>query len=305
VKKKTAPRGVRPRASKPLIGTLAIFGVGLIGGSFALALKRAGAVGRVLGVGRSKKNLETARKRRIIDEIATPAEAAARADVVLLATPLGQMAPLLAAIAPHLGPRTIVTDAGSTKQEIIAAARRYLGAALPRFVPAHPIAGTEKHGAIAAFPELYKGRKLVVTPLPQTSAAAVRIVTRSWQACGMQVVRMRPAEHDRVFATVSHLPHLLAFAMVDIVATDPEARQLFGFAAGGFRDFTRIAGSTAEMWRDICATNRAAVLAVLERYEAKVEEMHALLERGDFDGLAAVMDRASRARNRWAHRQGK
>jgi prephenate dehydrogenase len=301
VKKKAAPR----KRARPLIGTLAVFGVGLIGGSFALALKRAGVVGRVLGVGRSKKNLQIALKRRIIDEIADAADAAARADVILLATPLGQMAPLLAAVAPHLGPRTIVTDAGSTKQEIIAAARRYLGAALPRFVPAHPIAGTEKHGATAAFPELFKDRKLVVTPLRETSAAAVRVVTKAWQACGMRVVRMRPAEHDRVFATVSHLPHLLAFAMVDLVATDAEARTLFGFAAGGFRDFTRIAGSTAEMWRDICATNRAAVLAVLERYEAKVEEMHALLERGDFAGLAAVMDRASRARNRWAHSQGK
>ena len=285
---------------RPLIGRLAIFGVGLIGGSFALALKRARAVGHVVGVGRTRANLLAARRLGIIDEIATDAAAAVRdADLVLIATPLRQIEGILATIAPHLGPRTVVTDAGSTKQSVIAMARSTLGAALPRFVPAHPIAGTEKSGARAAFAELYQGRNLIVTPVLGIEPRAQSLVERAWRACGMRVIRMDAAEHDRVFAHVSHLPHVLAFAMVDLIACAPDARRMFGFAAGGFRDFTRIAASSPEMWRDICATNREAILAGLDAYQQELEAMYALIEQGDLEALTERFARARAARTRW------
>jgi prephenate dehydrogenase len=299
VKRKAAKRPAA-RRRRPLIGRLAIFGVGLIGGSFALALKRARAVGHVVGVGRTRANLLAARRRGIIDEIATdPASAVRDEDLVLIATPLRQMGGILAAIAPHLGPRTVVTDAGSTKQFVIAVARSALGTALPMFVPAHPIAGTEKSGARAALADLYRGRNLIVTPIPGTEPRAQALVERAWRACGMRVLRMDAAEHDRVFAHVSHLPHLLAFAMVDLIAAAPGARRMFGFAAGGFRDFTRIAASSPEMWRDICATNREAILAGLDAYQQELEAMYALVEQGDLDALTKLFGRAREARTRW------
>ncbi len=214
--------------SEPLIGKLVICGVGLIGGSFALGLRRAAAVAHVVGIGRRREPLERARALGVIDEIATDwALALTDADLVLLAAPVGQMDTIMAAMAPHLGPHTIVTDAGSTKRDVVAAIHRHLARHLAQVVPAHPIAGAEKSGVEAAFAELYSGRKVVLTPLAQSRPEAVERVRAAWQACGATVVDMTPQEHDRVFAAVSHLPHLLAFGLVDELARRDNASVLF------------------------------------------------------------------------------
>lgn len=297
-KKPTAAR--HPRAGKPLIGKLVIFGVGLIGGSFALALKKHRAVAHVVGVGRSRANLLAARRLRIIDEIATdPALAVKDADLVLLAVPLGQTRAVLAQIAPHLAAHTVVSDAGSTKRDVIEAARRQLGAAFARFVPAHPIAGTEKSGAVAAFAELFENRNLIVTPEPETSALALKLVSAAWKLAGMRILPMRAAAHDRMFALVSHLPHLLSFTAVSNIAGYPDAAKLFQHTGGGFRDLTRIAGSSPEMWRDICIANRDAILAALDGYLSDLEAVRGMVEASDGPALAAKFAAARGARAKW------
>ncbi len=285
------------------IDKLLVVGVGLIGGSCALALRRAGAVAEVVGVGRTRANLDVARRLGIVDRARTLdedwAQEAADADVVLLAAPVAQFPSLLAALAPCLGPRTVLTDAGSTKQDVIAAARASLGAALPNFVPAHPIAGTEHTGAGAAFESLFDGRSVILTPLPETAAGAVERVSALWSACGADVDRLDPARHDAVFAAVSHLPHLLAFVLVAELAARGDSATYFQHAASGFRDFTRIAGGSPEMWRDIALANAGALLAEADRYAAALGEARALLAAGDGEALAALFTRASQARRRW------
>ncbi len=282
---------------------LAVVGVGLIGGSFALALRQAGVVGSVLGVGRSPENLRQAQSMGVIDESVSLTEAAARADVLLLATPVGQLPALFARLVPQLRPGCIVTDVGSTKSDVVAAARANLGEKFSQFVPAHPIAGAEKSGVIASQVNLYRGKKVVITPLEETHPAALTLISTWWEACGAQVRCMLPSVHDRVFAAVSHLPHLLSFALVADLAAREEAALFFDYAASGFRDFTRIAGSHPEMWRDICLANKTAVLTELAAYQAQLSALQTALAMGDGVGLEAVFTAASQARNQWAHQQ--
>ena len=290
----------KPRGRPPLIEKLVVFGVGLIGGSFALALKKRRAVAHVVGVGRSRANLLAARRLGIIDEIAADAGAAVKdADLVLLAVPLGQTRAVLAQIAPHLAAHTVVSDAGSTKRDVIAAARRQLGATFARFVPAHPIAGTEKSGAEAAFAELFENRNLIVTPEPETSARALKLVTAAWKLAGMRILSMDAAKHDRMFALVSHLPHLLSFTAVGNIAGYPDAARLFQHIGGGFRDLTRIAGSSPEMWRDICIANRDPILAALDGYLSDLEAVRGMVEASDGQGLAMKFSTARNARAKW------
>lgn len=282
------------------IGKLVIVGVGLIGGSFALALKEARAVGRAVGIGRSAGNIRRALELGVIDAAgAFDRETLEDADLVLLAVPLGQMRAVMRSIAPLLGPDTVVTDAGSTKQDVVDLARRELKGALSRFVPGHPIAGTEKSGAEAAFAGLYRGRKVVLTPMKGSEPRAVALVRSAWESCGAGVFQMKPKEHDAVLATVSHLPHLLAYALVDQVARHKSAERMFSYAAGGFRDFTRIASSSPEMWRDICLANREALLVELERYGAGLDKLRAALRRGDAKALDKMFSGARDARDRW------
>ncbi len=274
---------------------LAVIGVGLIGGSFALALKAAKAVEHVVGVGRNSANLELARTRGIIDAVAAdPASAARHADLVLVAAPVGQYARIFSAL---MSTKAVITDGGSTKRDVVATARKALGANLARFVPGHPIAGAERSGAAAADAELFRGRRVVLTPLKETSAEAVSVVEEAWKQCGARVSRMDPAEHDAVLATVSHLPHLLAFALVHEVARRANSAELFSFAAGGFRDFTRIASSHPEMWRDICVANRDRVLDEVRRFSAKLDQVKALLERPA--ELEKLFAEAREARDKW------
>jgi prephenate dehydrogenase len=282
------------------IEKLVIVGVGLIGGSFALALKEAGAVGRVVGVGRGGRNIRRAFDLKIIDVAGALDKATfADADLVLLAVPVGQMRAVMRSIAPLLGARTVVTDAGSTKENVVALARRELKGALSRFVPGHPIAGTEKSGAESAFAGLYRERRVVLTPLEGSDPGALALVRAAWERCGASVFELQPREHDAVLAAVSHLPHVLAYALVDQVARHKNAKQLFSYAAGGFRDFTRIASSHPEMWRDICLANRKALLAEIGRYGAKLERVRKMLERGDARALDALFSGARDARKRW------
>ena len=279
---------------------LAIIGVGLIGGSFAAALKAAGKVTHVTGAGRSRENLELARSHGLIDTIATdPASAARDADLVLLATPVAQFPQIFAALARALAPRCVLTDAGSTKCDVIAAARASLGAKLAQFVPGHPIAGAEQSGAQAAAATLFHERRVVLTPLAENAAASVQRVEDAWRACGARVSRLEAEEHDALLAAVSHLPHVLAYALVDDIARRPNAGELFSFAAGGFRDFTRIASSSPEMWRDICLANRERLLAELGRYRARLGELERLLAAGDGAALERLFAGARAARNQW------
>ena len=279
-----------------LFDRVAVIGVGLIGGSFALALKAAKLCGHVAGIGRSAANLQLAKERGIIDSIAAHA---GDADLVLVATPVAQFPQVLASLAPRLKPSAIVMDAGSTKRDVVAAARSALGAKIPQFVPAHPIAGAEKSGAAAASADLFRGKRVVLTPLQENSAASLQAIEAAWTACGARVSRMSPEEHDALFAAVSHLPHLLAYALVHEFAGRGNSAQLFGYAAGGFRDFTRIASSHPEMWRDICVANREPLLAELERYSEKLRALRALLERGDGAALEKLFAEARAARERW------
>jgi prephenate dehydrogenase len=276
---------------------LAVIGVGLIGGSFALALKKAAKVSHVIGVGRSRANLDEARRRGIIDAIVPDAAAAAReADLVLVAAPVAQFPAIFSELKECAA---LITDAGSTKRDVIAAARAALGKRISQFIPAHPIAGAEQSGAAAASAELFRGRRVVLTPLAENRPESVRKVEELWQACGARVARLDADEHDAVLAAVSHLPHVLAYALVHDMAARPNAEQLFGYAAGGFRDFTRIASSHPEMWRDICVANRDRLLGELQRYQAKLAQLAPLIQRGDGEALERLFAAARAARNQW------
>lgn len=287
-----------------MIERLAIIGVGLIGGSFALALRKAGQVRHIVGVGRSQANLREALSLGVIDEVADSAAAAVRgADLVFLAAPVGAMPALFREIAPYLSADCIVSDVGSTKQDVVAAAKAGLADRLGQFVPGHPIAGAESSGVIAARADLFQARQVVLTPLADNAPAAVERIAALWQACGAEVARMNPETHDRIFAAVSHLPHLAAFALVDDLAGRTEAATYFRYAGSGFRDFTRIAGSHPEMWRDIALANREALLLEIGAYIAELEQIRDLLARGDAAGLEALFKRASAARNNWKPNQ--
>ncbi len=279
---------------------LVVFGVGLIGGSFALALRRANAVVEVVGFGRSAATLEQARQLGIIDRIGSDiACEVSNADLVLLATPVGQMAELMALIAPHLGAHTLVTDGGSTKGDVVAAAYANLGDRISQFVPAHPIAGAEQSGAAAARADLYVGKKVVLTPLPENAVDAVGRVRKAWELCGAQVCELTPEQHDEVFAAVSHLPHLLSFALVHDLAQRDNRDLLLSFAASGFRDFTRIAASSPEMWRDICMANRGALMDELGSYMRELEVVHEALAEGDAGKLEEIFSLARDVRGNW------
>ena len=290
----------------PEFGKVVIFGVGLIGGSFALGLKAAEQVEEVVGFGRSLASLTLALELGIIDRVgANPGQEVADADLVLIATPVGQMPEIMARIAPYLGAHTVVTDGGSTKEDVVVAARRHFGDKVAQFVPAHPIAGAENSGAAAARADLYRDRKVVLTPLPENAVLDVARVRSAWEWCGAQVHELLPAEHDRVFAAVSHLPHLLSFALVHDLAVRENSDLYFSFAASGFRDFTRIAASHPEMWRDICLANRVALLEELDRYRAQLADLHDALSRGDGAALEQTFNVARTARRTWTEGSGK
>lgn len=280
------------------IRRLAILGVGLIGGSVALALREAGAVREVVGYGRGRENLEQARDLGILDAIATtPAEAVAGADVVLVAVPIGAMQELFAAIAPHLAADAVVTDAGSVKAAVIEAARAGLGAALARFVPGHPVAGTEHSGAAAAFSSLFRDRRTILTPTAETWDEAVERVCDLWMTCGASLSIMDAEHHDQVLAATSHLPHVLAYALVDTLARMSEHTEIFEYAAGGFTDFTRIASSSPTMWADIVVANEDALLPVVDGFIGDLKKLRTAIAEDDRGAILDTFARAKAARD--------
>ena len=279
---------------------LAVFGVGLIGGSFALALKQAGCVEGVVGVGRGRANLERALELGVIDEIASTArDALSAADLVLVAVPVQQTGKVFAAIAPYLEAGAVMTDGGSTKRDVVAAARDSLGLKLMQFVPAHPIAGAELSGVDAASAELFRDRNVVLTPMAETGDDARLRVDAAWRACGARVVEMSAERHDAVFAVVGHLPHALAFTLVEMIAARDDAAELFSFAGAGFRDLTRIAVSSPEMWRDICLANGDALLAGIRAFQDRLATLAAEIEAGDGADIELSFELARAARDKW------
>jgi prephenate dehydrogenase len=280
---------------------IVIFGVGLIGGSVALALKKANATSHIVGVGRSAESLHVALKLGVIDALETNVQAACKdAYLILIASPVAQTRVILESIKPHLGQKTFITDAGSTKGDVLEVAKVILGDQFNQFVGAHPIAGAEKSGVSAAKIDLFFGKNVVLTPTQETNTDAIIRATELWHTCGAKVSQMTAETHDAIFAAVSHLPHLLAFALVDDIASRSNAEQLFSFAASGFRDFTRIAGSSPEMWRDISLANKSALLSEINAFESELSALKNLLKNEDGTGLRALFERASKARNDWA-----
>ena len=283
------------------IQRLAIIGVGLIGGSLAQALREADAVIEVVGCGRGKANLEKAVELGVIDRYTHDiGEAVDGADMVFVAVPLGAMKSTFQAMLGHLAPNTIITDGGSAKASVVRDATEAFGELPPSFIPGHPIAGTEHSGVEAAFPTLYQNRRIILTPLKTTAPDALAKVDAMWRLCGADVTHMEVAHHDEVLAATSHLPHMLAFSLVDALAQMKENDEIFRYAAGGFRDFTRIASSNPVMWRDICLANRDALGMMLECFAAELTSLSEILREGDGDHLLEIFERAKAARDRFA-----
>jgi prephenate dehydrogenase len=286
---------------KRVADRLLIAGVGLIGGSLAMALRARGAVGEIVGFGRSAENLRVARRRGIIDRAERDPERAGRGvDLAVVAVPVQAIAPVLGTLVTGLPANAVVTDAGSVKGPVVAAAERVLGESAGRFCGSHPIAGTEHSGAAAALVDLLEGRRCILTPGALTTSPTRRRVHALWEVAGMRVEEMPARAHDRVFALVSHLPHVAAYALVNAVADADRAgpRRALAYAAGGFKDWTRIAASSPEMWRDICLANRDEVLAAIDGFGAAVERLRVAIAQGDGAALMAELTRAQSTRRR-------
>ncbi len=281
-----------------MISSLCVIGVGLIGGSLALSLRKNAYVKKVTGLGRSIENLQKAKQLGIIDDYAEDySRAIAEADMVFISVPLGAMQQVFEKIEPHLQPNTIITDGGSAKHRVIDIATEALGRKVSQFVPGHPIAGTEKSGATAAFDSLYENRRIILTPLEQNSLENVRAVRAMWQATGAEVDEMGARHHDLVLAGTSHLPHILAYALVDSLNRLDDVDEIFKYAAGGFRDFTRIASSDPVMWRDICLNNAEAIEAMINTYQRQIDDIRRAIHEGDGDALLKLFSDAKAARD--------
>lgn len=279
---------------------LGLIGCGMMGGSFALGLKRAGLVKRVVGYSKSPSTTELARRTGAIDVAAESALlAVAGSDIVLIAVPVAATETTLKAIRLGIERGALVMDVGSTKGDVVDAARRVLREQLPSFVPAHPIAGKESAGIQNADADLYRGRQVILTPLPQTDDERVQKATDAWSALGAQVLKMTPGNHDAAFAAVSHLPHLLAFAYFSAVVNQPAGRDFLALAGPGFRDFTRIAASSPEVWRDILIANRAEVLKQSQAFRHALDALELVMRSGNAEALEDLIRGPSEGRSGW------
>jgi prephenate dehydrogenase len=281
-----------------MINKLAIIGVGLIGGSLSLALKKANQVEHVVGYARTASVRQEALSLGVVDSVTdTIEEAVSDADIIFLAVPMGAMASVLSELAPHLKDGAIVTDGGSAKAHVVNAAREVLGEHFVNFVPGHPIAGTERSGPSAAFDSLYQDHRVVLTPVKETNVAATETVKAMWDATGAEVLLMDVEHHDVVLAATSHLPHVLAFNLVGMLAQRDDCHEVLRYAAGGFRDFSRIASSDPVMWRDICLTNSEAILGLVEQYRQDLNKIEQAIKLNDGDYLIKVFQQAKTARD--------
>lgn len=282
----------------PLIERLAIIGVGLIGGSLARVLREKGEVGEIVGIGRGEENLRRGVDLGVIDRYATdPVEGVRGADLVFLATPVCSIVSLLERIAPALAPGSVVTDGGSVKEGIVASCERIMPPGR-HFVGGHPIAGTEHSGVEASFAALYRGRRCILTPTADTDPDALAKVTRMWELAGSEVITMDVLKHDRVVAAISHLPHMVAYSLVNAVeGYDRFDESILKYSAGGFRDFTRIASSDPEMWRDIAVMNRDAILEMMDSFSRYYGELRTMVEQSDSDGLRRFFEESKKSRD--------
>ena len=281
-----------------MIDRLAIIGVGLIGGSLSLALKQAGSVGHVVGHGRNLHNLEKGIELGVIDSYETTiADCVADADVIVVAVPLGAMQQVFTELKSNIKSDAVITDVGSAKGSVVDAAKAGLGDMFSRFVPGHPIAGTERSGVEAAFASLYQSRRVILTPLPKTDKDAIEIVEQMWHHCGAILETLSVEHHDKVLAATSHLPHMLAYALVHQLSHLNDHEEIFRYAAGGFRDFTRIASSDPVMWRDVCLSNGAALGELIEQYQRELDRIAAAIRNDDADELLKLFGRAKSERD--------
>lgn len=286
-----------------MIERLCIIGVGLIGGSLARALRAAGFCEQVVGAGRNTANLQKAVELGVIDRYETDlAQAVIGADMVFVAVPLGAMQSVFSAIKGQLAENAVVTDAGSAKGSVLDDVRQAFGEVPGFFVPGHPIAGTEQSGVEASFAGLYKNHRVILTPVESTDAVATGRVRAMWEAAGAGVVEMDPVHHDAILAATSHLPHLLAFTLVDSLARMSDQQEVFEYAAGGFRDFTRIASSDPVMWRDICLANHDAIQLLIEHFITDLERVKQAVQTGDGERLLEILGNAKAARDRFAEK---
>lgn len=287
------------------IQQISLIGVGLIGGSFVLDLKRQGLVQRVVGIDLDANNLERALERKVIDVADTQIHQASigQADMVLIATPVATLPAICRAIAPYVRPDAIVSDVGSTKQSALAAFAECLPQHLSRCVAAHPIAGSDRHGALAAQFGLYQDKKLIVCPHEQQDERALNTVKQLWQAVGARIYTMPAAEHDAIYAAVSHMPHVLAFSYVHQIKDHAHGQTYLNFAASGFRDFTRIASSHPAIWTDICLANRAGLLDLIQGQRQQLDQIEAMLNQGDADKLYRYFEEAKQTRDDWLETQ--
>ena len=280
------------------IHKLCIIGVGLIGGSLARALREARVVDEIVGCSRDDGHLAKAQTLNVIDSYSTDiAKAVTGADMIVVAVPMQAMESVFQSMQGHLDPRAIITDVGSVKGSAIAAAKTVFGEVPENYIPGHPIAGTEKNGVEASFAELFQERRVIITPLENSQAEAVEKVRTMWQTCGAEVVEMGVEHHDEVLAATSHLPHMLAYALVDTLARMDDSQEIFSYAAGGFRDFTRIASSNPQMWHDICLANQTALKEVLHRFRDDLQLLIDAIEKGDSEFLKTTFMRAKQARD--------
>ena len=284
-----------------MIRRLCVVGTGLIGGSLARDLRRLGEVGEVVGSSRNAANLQRAVDLGIIDRFDVDvARAAAGADMVVLAVPLGATKPVFEGIRDALDDDAIITDVGSAKGSVVAAARTALGARLSRFVPAHPVAGTEHSGVDASVERLFEDRRVIVTPTVETDADALQRVSAMWTIVGADVIEMDVDRHDEVLAATSHLPHMLAYTLVDVLGRTSRRAEIFGYSAGGLRDFTRVASSDPRMWHDICSANRDAIVKELERFRAAFDRLTDAIRREDGEYVRSVFTRAKSTRDEYS-----
>ncbi len=285
-----------------MIGRLCVIGVGLMGGSLALALRRAAYVEEIVGCSRDSSHLDQALSKGIIDRAEIEIAAAVKgADVIVLAVPLGAVREVLEHLKDHVAESAVITDVGSAKASVIDDLLAVYGEIPENVVPGHPIAGNEKCGVAAAIPDLFHQRRVIITPLKHTSTHAVEVVSRMWSAAGAMVETMDVEHHDKVLAATSHLPHMLAFSLVDTLARLEDEDEIFRYAAGGFRDFTRIASSDPVMWRDICIANRAALLEMLERFMSDLAVLTQAVADSDKQLLLDIFRRAKASRDEFCH----
>ncbi len=284
-----------------MIRRLCIVGTGLIGGSLARDLRRLGAVGEVVGSSRCAANLERAVELGVIDRFdPDPARAAAGADMVVVAVPLGATAMVLERVRDTVEDDAIITDVGSAKGSVVAAARASLGSRLPRFVPGHPVAGTEHHGVDSSIEHLFERRRVILTPIGETDVTATERVSTMWRTVGAEVVEMDVAHHDEILAATSHLPHMLAYTLVNMLGNMKNRPEIFGYSAGGLRDFTRVASSDPQMWHDVCLANRTAMIGVIDRFRSELDQLTEAVDRGDSEYIRAVFTRGKAIRDRYS-----